>query len=189
MHCFFKKQCGKFDVGPELRRKVVFLGEKNMIFQRELLNFRGDDGSLNLRWLFFQKNKSQQNLLNVFSVLSNQIQHFFENFNKKTRRSHHPPGTMIYGIFEVTLRCCEHLFSPAPLHGVYPMQARPRRREAETRSPSWDDENHPWYPGIWWDNRLKLENLSDDFFWQKISGSIPSSASNFNLFCVAYIKT
>ena len=55
-------------MGPELRRKVVFLGEKTMIFQRELLNFRGvDDGSLVFEVTLFPEKQISTFLLNGFN--------------------------------------------------------------------------------------------------------------------------
>ena len=117
-------------MGPELRRKVVFLGEKTMIFQRELLNFRGvDDGSLVFEVTLFPEKQISTFLLNGFNCVPQSNSAFFREFQTKKKEDPIiPPYNVFPKFLRSPLRCCEHLFSPAPLHGVYPMQARPRAR-------------------------------------------------------------
>ena len=141
--------CGKFDVGPELRRKVVFLGEKTMIFQRELLNFRGvDDGSLVFEVTLFPEKKISTFLLNGFNCAQCWDSAFFENFKKKNKKIPSSPRTMFSRNFWGHVASLRAFVPPAPLHGVYPMQARPRARTDPVTELGWF--HHPWYPGIWW---------------------------------------
>ncbi len=98
-------------------------------FRGELLNFRVDDGSLNLEVICFLNIST---FLFEVKLCSNQSHHFGAlGKNSRDPSSSSSSSSSQYTLKEVTLRC--ENFSPAPLREVYPMQARPQRDSFDRR--------------------------------------------------------